>query len=105
MAFRRKTKEDKGGGRGGCPDYMVTYGDMMSLLLCFFVIIVSLSQFKEEQRFHAVMDSIKKAFGYSVSRSPMLPLGLFRFGCTEAVPDAADRVDQRDVEVLVDLAS
>ena len=72
MALLRKAKGGGGGGGGGgCPDYMMTYGDMMSLLLCFFVIIVSLSQIKEEERFRAVLDSLKKAFGYNTGRNPV----------------------------------
>jgi len=43
---------------------MVTYGDMMTLLLCFFVIIVSMSEVKEDKKFQRVMDSIRAAFGY-----------------------------------------
>ncbi len=49
---------------GGAPEWMVTFGDMMSLLLCFFVIIVSMSEIKQEERFMEVMESIKRAFGY-----------------------------------------
>jgi chemotaxis protein MotB len=65
----RKAKSSGDGGGGGCPDYMMTYGDMMSLLLCFFVIIVSLSQIKEEEKFRTVMESLKKAFGYNMGRN------------------------------------
>ena len=46
---------------------MVTFGDMMSLLLCFFVIIVSMSEIKQDQRFQKVIESIKKSFGYKES--------------------------------------
>ncbi|MEE9293419.1 MAG: flagellar motor protein MotB [Phycisphaerae bacterium] len=48
----------------GAPDWMVTYGDMMTLLLCFFVILVSMSEMKKDRRFQEVMDSIRAAFGY-----------------------------------------
>jgi len=48
----------------GAPAWMVTYGDMMGLLLCFFVILVSMSEIKEDQRFYDVAESIKRAFGY-----------------------------------------
>ncbi len=48
----------------GAPDWMVTYGDMMTLLLCFFVILVSMSEIKKDQKFQEVMDSIRVAFGY-----------------------------------------
>ncbi len=51
----------------GAPDWMVTYGDMMTLLLCFFVILVSMSEMKKDQRFQEVMDSIRAAFGYDGS--------------------------------------
>lgn len=56
----------------GAPAWMVTFGDMMSLLLCFFVIIVSMSEIKQDQRFQKVTESIKRAFGYkkSVGVSP-----------------------------------
>ena len=68
MAKRAKNED---GGGGGCPDYMLTYGDMMSLLLCFFVMLVSLSKIKEEEVFRAAMDSIKKALGYTSSSTPV----------------------------------
>lgn len=48
----------------GAPDWMVTYGDMMTLLLCFFVILVSMSELKQDKKFQEVMDSIRTAFGY-----------------------------------------
>ena len=66
MAKRGK-KESSGGG--GCPDYMMTFGDMMSLLLCFFVMLVSLSKIKEDETFRAALESIRQAFGYTSSPS------------------------------------
>lgn len=42
---------------------MVTYGDIMTLLLCFFVILVSMSEIKQDQRFQQVMESLRRAFG------------------------------------------
>lgn len=51
-------------GAGGAPEWMVTFGDMMSLLLCFFVILVSMSEMKEDEKFMKVRESIKRAFGY-----------------------------------------
>lgn len=47
----------------GAPEWMVTYGDMVTLLLCFFVLIVSFSEIKREDEFQAVVEEIKKAFG------------------------------------------
>ena len=50
-------------GRAGAPEWMVTYGDTMTLLLCFFVIIVSMSEVKKDQRFQQVVESLRRAFG------------------------------------------
>lgn len=47
----------------GAPDWVVTYGDMMTLLLCFFVILVSLSELKKEDQYRAVVEAVQKAFG------------------------------------------
>jgi len=45
--------------------WLVTYADMMSLLLCFFVMLVAMSEIKDE-KFQKMLDSLKKAFGYQV---------------------------------------
>jgi len=46
----------------GAPGWMVTYGDMMSLLLTFFVLIVSFSSI-QESKFDKAMGSLKAALG------------------------------------------
>lgn len=55
----RKEKKEE-----GAPLWVVTYGDMMSLLLCFFVMLVSMSELKRDVRYKEVMESIRIAFGY-----------------------------------------
>ncbi|MFQ5589946.1 MAG: flagellar motor protein MotB [Phycisphaerae bacterium] len=59
----------------GAPEWLVTYGDAMTLLLCFFVIIVSMSEVKKDQRFQEVMESLRRAFGGyvgSVGSAPVI---------------------------------
>lgn len=58
MALRKKKPVMK-----GAPEWMVTYGDAMTLLLCFFVIMVSMSEVKEDERFQQVMESLRRTFG------------------------------------------
>ena len=58
MARKEKKQQE------GAPLWVVTYGDMMSLLLCFFVILVAMSEIKKESKFREVMESIREAFGY-----------------------------------------
>jgi len=45
---------------------MVTYGDMMSLLLTFFIMLVAISEVKEE-KFHKVYESIRNYLGYEMA--------------------------------------
>ena len=47
----------------GAPDWVMTFGDMMSLLLTFFILIVSMSEIKKEDEFKAVVEKIQQAFG------------------------------------------
>ena len=42
---------------------MVTFSDMTTLLLCFFVLIIAFSEIKKEDEFRAVVEEVKKAFG------------------------------------------
>lgn len=50
----------------GVPEWVVTYGDMMSLLLTFFIMLVSMSQLKEDDgRTRIMMDAIREVFGPS----------------------------------------
>ena len=46
----------------GAPEWMVTYGDCMSLLLCIFIALGSMSEIKKD-RFDRAAASLQKAFG------------------------------------------
>jgi chemotaxis protein MotB len=59
MALNKKPK-----GEEGAPLWMVTYGDMMSLLLTFFIMLVAMSEVKDDQKFRKVLAAVKQAFGY-----------------------------------------
>lgn len=58
---------------GGIPEWVVTFGDMMSLLLTFFIMLVSLSEIKEEERYQALVASIKRQLGHTQSVESMTP--------------------------------
>ena len=57
----------------GIPEWVVTFGDMMSLLLTFFIMLVSLSEIKSEEKYQALVDSIREQFGYNMSSASMAP--------------------------------
>lgn len=54
---------------GGVPEWVVTYGDMMSLLLTFFIMLVSLSELKAEEKFRVMLESIRESFGYTTGQA------------------------------------
>ena len=59
MAKRKKPEAP------GVPEWVVTYGDMMTLLLCFFVLLQAFSELKREHEYQRVITAVKEAFGYS----------------------------------------
>jgi chemotaxis protein MotB len=65
------SQEEEAGG--GIPEWVVTFGDMMSLLLTFFIMLVSLSEIKEEEKYQALVESMKKQFGHSASHVSLIP--------------------------------
>ncbi|MDR3165069.1 MAG: OmpA family protein [Synergistaceae bacterium] len=56
---RKKKKEESGGG--GCPAWLATYGDMVTLVLCFFVLLYSFSTL-DAKKFEEVAASMQTAF-------------------------------------------
>src|SRR4051812_31722328 len=48
----------------GAPEWVVTYGDMMSLLLTFFIMLVSTSELKKDDaKFRSMLNAIHQIFG------------------------------------------
>lgn len=45
------------------PDWLITYSDLMTLLLVMFVLLFSLSEFKQSEKFQGVARSIHAKFG------------------------------------------
>lgn len=52
----------KAGGGGGVPEWLVTFADLMSILVCFFVLIISFS-IQDQQKLQIVAGSMREAFG------------------------------------------
>ncbi|GJM25480.1 MAG: MotB [Phycisphaerae bacterium] len=97
MARKKKQAE----ASAGAPEWMVTFGDMMSLLLCFFVIIVSMSEIKKDEKFQQVMQSLRKAFGnsgeiHTVISEPLDPNSLLQKLQEIVIPPKPDRGDADD---------
>lgn len=59
MAKKKKCRCEE-----GAPLWMVTYGDLMSLLMTFFVLLLSFSTITEEELFREAMRSFRGAVGF-----------------------------------------
>ena len=60
----------------GAPKWVVTFGDLMSLLLCFFVLLLSFSEM-DRQKYKQVAGSMEKAFGIQRKEKVMdVPKGM-----------------------------
>ena len=60
---RREQESDDDGGGPSAPFWMVTYSDMVTLLLTFFVMLLAMANFEEVGRVEAVFESIRLALG------------------------------------------
>jgi chemotaxis protein MotB len=80
----------------GVPEWVVTYGDMMSLLLTFFIMLVSLSEVRANKKFRDVLESLHRKLGYS--SSPETPPGdQFPLNSlTEELSTLGAMLDQKD---------
>ncbi|PID79750.1 flagellar motor protein MotB [bacterium DOLJORAL78_65_58] len=79
----------------GLDDWVMTYGDMMSLLLTFFVLIVSFSSM-QETKFEQAAASLSEAFGVMAD-----PESVIEFN----EPIMPNHNPQRDAEVLYEVRS
>lgn len=59
MANRRRGTSNE---KKGSPEWMTTYGDMVTLLLCFFVLLFAFSEI-DAQKFEAIIQSFKGSLG------------------------------------------
>lgn len=71
MAKKKKKEESKG---GGAPLWMVTYGDMMSLLLTFFVLILSFSSIQDVE-FRKAIGSLRGSLGILGQHEYLISMG------------------------------
>lgn len=66
----RKKKDEEG---GGVPGWMVTYGDLMTLLLTFFVLLLSFSTISEE-KLNQAMNSVLQSLGVLPKNSAVVQI-------------------------------
>ncbi len=60
----------------GAPAWVVTFGDLMSLLLTFFVLLLSFSRVEVSQRYQEINGSVQNAFGMAEKKTIMPPAAM-----------------------------
>ena len=96
-----------------CPAWMTTFSDLMSLLLCFFVLIVSMSKIREND-YYLAAGSLRGAFGVMTQDPAMVKLpyvsiptlkNIQRAVVSEAVSNLQDFIKAQKQGVALSLAS
>lgn len=77
---QRKAPEEPPGDEG-LPGWMATFADMVTLLLCFFVLLLSFAE-QSEQKYRDALGSIKGAFGVKELRAVSDDMALFNTSST-----------------------
>lgn len=76
-------------GDEGLPAWMATFADMVTLLLCFFVLLLSFAE-QSEQKYRDALGSIKGAFGVKEVRAVSDDMALFN--TSEAAKEIAAQI-------------
>jgi chemotaxis protein MotB len=91
MSREKKQPEQK----GGAPEWMTTYGDLVTLLMCFFVLLFAFSEI-DAKKFEAVMESFQGSAGIlsggvTVSEQQLI---------FEAIPEVESSETTEDMKIL-----
>lgn len=92
MSRRRRSNIDE--PKAGAPEWMTTYGDMVTLLLCFFVLLFSFSTI-DAQKFQAIMQSFQGSLGILDSGTAIITPDDF---ITEAMKDDLTTDQKQELE-------
>jgi chemotaxis protein MotB len=58
-------KKKKEPPKAEIPEWVLTFGDMMSLLLCFFILLAAFSEIKKPKEYQEILQSVNEAMGAS----------------------------------------
>ena len=86
---RRKPPEEPP-GEEGLPPWMATFADMVTLLLCFFVLLLSFAE-QSEEKYRDALGSIKGAFGVREIRAVSEDMAQFNTS-SEATKELASQI-------------
>jgi chemotaxis protein MotB len=85
----------------GAPAWVVTFGDLMSLLLTFFVLLLSFSKVEDTQSYEAVQGSMRNAFGLAQKKAFKPPTAMDLIQLNDQVTMNSQKLqDELEKEVI-----
>jgi len=88
--------DDESEGGGGAPGWMATFADLVTLLMCFFVLLFAMSSTQQES-FKELVQSLKSALGVQ-----QVPEAGTREGLMMPVPEAPEEASEEKKPEAVD---
>ena len=85
----------------GAPAWVVTYGDMMSLLLTFFILLVALSEIKQEEKWRAIVEQVHRAFGKQFGGAKS-PTQILKLSQTQNLSRVHNQMPRKKVAAVLD---
>ncbi len=102
--FEMEEEQSGGGGEGGAPAWMATFSDMSTLLLTFFVLLLSFATM-DVKKFQDALGSIQKALGFMPSGPGMFQHTMkptfMQPPMANAVKSSASRLIKEELEEMV----
>lgn len=87
--------------KAGAPEWMTTYGDLVTLLMCFFVLLFAFSEI-DAQKFEAVMESFQGSAGVLESGKSLSEDALI-FDASPENDTTPDTTDEKELEVIEEI--
>jgi len=87
-------EDDDEGGGGGAPGWLATFADLVTLLMCFFVLLFAMSSTQEES-FKELVQSLKSALGVQ-----QVPEAGTREGLSMPMPESPEEEKEKKPEAV-----
>jgi chemotaxis protein MotB len=86
-------EEEEEAAAGGAPEWMCTFSDLVTLLMCFFVLLFAMSTTQQET-FKELVESLRSALGVQAVPESGTREGLIMHAVPEQAPEEPSKIDE-----------